>query len=56
MQIQITSLYNRSIKMLLTNNGTNASTNTKRSRNPTTKENLYHDCHAGFNRSISRGR
>src|SRR5918992_3742586 len=36
--------------------GPNASTNTKGSRNPETKEDLHNGYYVGFNRSISRGR
>lgn len=39
-----------------TKNGTDAGSNSKRSRNPEAKENLHHGYHAGFNRSIRRGR
>src|SRR5690606_877564 len=42
--------------MEFVNHGTNASTDTKRSRNSKTEEDLHHGHHAGFNRSLSRGR
>ena len=38
------------------NDGPDTSTNTERSRNSETKEDIHNGHYVGFNRSISRGR